>query len=144
MRDATLKSLKYADLYERLFDQSSEKASSQDLYNVLLLVLLVMTYAVDTSICERGFAIMNLLKTKKRSCMRNELLRDLMTVCELGKDWKDPSKIPVKAIIKEWRNQSKRGRYEGAVWRASALDPPTMNGELDDEQLDRLAAHPDW
>jgi hypothetical protein len=35
MRDATLKSLKYADLYERLFDQSSEKASSQDLYNVL-------------------------------------------------------------------------------------------------------------
>ena len=52
MRDATLKSLKYADLYERLFDQSSEKASSQDLYNVLLLVLLVMTYAVDTSICE--------------------------------------------------------------------------------------------
>jgi len=57
---------------------------------------------------------------------------------------KDPSKIPVKAIIKEWRNQSKLGRYEGAVWRASALDPPTMNGELDDEQLDRLAAHPDW
>ena len=56
MRDPTLKSLKYADLYERLFDQSSEKASSQDLYNILLLVLLVMTYAVDTSICERGFA----------------------------------------------------------------------------------------
>jgi hypothetical protein len=151
LRERNIKSLfrsreRNADLYERLFDQSSEKASSQDLYNVLLLVLLVMTYAVDTSICERGFATMNLLKTKKRSCMRNELLRDLMTVCELGKDWKDPSKIPVKAIIKEWRNQSqsKRGRYEGAVWRASALDPPTMNGELDDEQLDRLAAHPDW
>ena len=53
-------------------------------------------------------------------------------------------KIPVEAIIKEWRNQSKRGRYEGAVWRASALDPPATNGELTDEQLDRLAAHPDW
>ena len=113
MRDATLKSLKYADLYERLFDQSSEKASSQDLYNVLLLVLLVMTYAVDTSICERGFATMNLLKTKKRSCMRNELLRDLMTVCELGKDWKDPSKIPVKY-------RSRQSSRSGATSRSAA------------------------
>ena len=103
-----------------------------------------MTYAVDTSICERGFATMNLLKTKKRSRMRNQLLRNLMVLCELGKDWKDPDKIPVKEIIQEWRNQSRRGRYEGAAWSARSLDRPTMNGELDDEQLDRLAAHPDW
>ena len=47
----------------------SEKVNPQDLYNILLLVLLVMTYAIDTSICERGFATMNLLKTKKR-CTR--------------------------------------------------------------------------
>ena len=50
----------------------------------------------------------------------------------------------MKEIIQEWRDQSRRGRYEGADGSARSLDPPTMNGELDDEQLDRLAAHPDW
>ena len=50
------------------------------------------------------------------------LLCLLMTICELGKEWKDPTKIPVAAIIEEWRDQSKRGRYEGAVWRTDALN----------------------
>ena len=33
----------------------------------------------------------------------------------------DPTKIPVKEIIEEWRAQSKRGRYEGAQWGAEAM-----------------------
>ena len=46
-----------------------------------------MCMAIDTSICERGFSLMNLLKTAKRSRMGNELLRMLMVVCSLvGKD----------------------------------------------------------
>jgi hypothetical protein len=67
-------------------------------HNVLLLVAIVMCMAIDTFICERGFSLMNLLKTAKRSTMVNELLRILMTVCSLGKDagWDDPTKIPIE------------------------------------------------
>ena len=80
-------------------------------HNVLLLVAIVMCMAIDTSICERGFSLMNLLKTAKRSTMVNELLRILMTVCSLGKaaGWDDPTKIPIEDIIELWREQSSKG-----------------------------------
>ena len=104
-----------------LFDQYSDKIDSQHFYNVLLLVAIVQTIAVDTSICERGFSLMNNLKTVRRSRMKKTLLRLLMTICSLGEEWKDPKKIPVKEIIKEWRAQSGRGRYEGAQWSAESL-----------------------
>ena len=29
---------------------------------------------------------------------------------------------PVDAIVEEWRAQSKKGRYEGAMWKAAGLD----------------------
>ena len=48
-------------------------------------------------------------------------MRLLMTICSLGAEWKDPTKIPVKEIIEEWRAQSTRGRYESRVWSAPAL-----------------------
>ena len=48
-------------------------------------------------------------------------MRLLMTICSLGAEWKDPTKIPVKEIIEEWRAQSSRGRYESRVWSAPAL-----------------------
>ena len=83
-----------------------------------------MSYGVDTSVCERGFALMNNLKTAKRSSMGNLLLRMLMTICELGKEWIDPSKIPVEEIVQEWRAQSKRGRYESAMWKKAGLQQP--------------------
>ena len=38
----------------------------------------------------------------------------------LGKEWLDPTKIPVEEIAEEWRAQSKRGRYEAAMWRVAA------------------------
>lgn len=74
--------------------------------------------------CERGFALMNNLKTARRSLMGNPLLRTLMTICELGKEWVDSSKIPVDEIADEWRGQSARGRYESAMWRAAGLEEP--------------------
>ena len=51
--------------------------------------------AIDTSVCERGFSLMNLLKTAKRSRMGNELVPIAHAdgrVCSLGKDvgWSDP------------------------------------------------------
>ena len=59
---------------------------------MLLLAAIVQTIAVDTSICERGFSLMNNLKTARRSRMGKTLLRLLMTVCSLGAEWKDPTK----------------------------------------------------
>ena len=70
---------------------------------------------------------MNNLKTARRSQMGDTLLRILMTVCSLGKEWEDdkgnlvPSKIPVDEIVNVWREQSKRGRYENAMWAAAGL-----------------------
>ena len=80
--------------------------------------------AIDTSICERGFSLMNLLKTAKRSRMGNELLRMLMTVCTLGKaaGWTDPTKIPVDEIIEIWREESSKSRYANAfLWSVEGL-----------------------
>ena len=120
-RDENVCALSYKELYERLFDQYSTKSNNQHFYNVLLLCAIVGCIAVDTSICERGFSLMNNLKTARRSSMGDELLRMLMTICSLGKEWSDPSKIPVDAIVEEWRAQSSRGRYEGAMWAEAGL-----------------------
>ena len=38
--------------------------------------------------------------------------------------WKDPTTIPVDAIVDEWRSQSRRGRYEAAMWREAGLEEP--------------------
>ena len=57
---------------------------------------------------------MNNLKTARRSLMGDELLRILMTICSLGQEWSDPTKIPVSEIIEVWREreQSTRSRYQ--------------------------------
>ena len=103
-------------------DHKSEKSNSLQYYNVLLLVAIVRFFAMDTSICERGFSLMNLLKTAKRSQMGTNLLRMLMTVSSLGAEWKDPAKIPVEEIIDIWREESKSGRFlNQLVWGAQAL-----------------------
>ena len=100
----------------------TNKLDETSFYNILLLLAIIMSYAVDTSICERGFALMNNLKTARRSLMGNELLRTLMTICELGKEWADPCLIPVDDIVEEWRTQSKRGRYEAAMGKTAGLE----------------------
>ena len=114
----------HASLYERLFDHSSDKAEPTHFYNLLLLVAIVMCMAIDASICERGFSLMNLLKTAKRNRMGNNLLRMLMCICTLGKDagWDDPAKIPAAEIVEIWREESSKGRYSNSfLWGAEAL-----------------------
>ena len=94
------------------------------------------------------FALMNNLKTARRSRMGNDLLRALMIICELGKEWLDPTKIPVEEIAEEWRTQSKRGRYEAAMWRAAGLEEPTAakagrgerGGEVAEAEVDNATA----
>ena len=100
----------------------------QSLYNILLLAALIMTYAVDTSVCERGFALMNNLKDcAPLNDGQPTALYTLMTICELGgKEWDDASKIPVDEIVEEWRSQSKKGRYESAMWKKAGLEEPGL------------------
>ena len=63
----TLVSLSYSELYERLFDQYSHKDQAIHYYHILLLAAIAPgCIAVDTSICERGFSLMNNLKTARR------------------------------------------------------------------------------
>ena len=47
-----------------------------------------------------------------------------MTICQLGAEWHDPTKIPVEEIAEEWRTQSTKGRYESAMWREAGLQEP--------------------
>ena len=128
-------------------------------------MLIVGCIAVDTSICERGFSLMNLLKTARRSRMGTKLLRILMTICSLGSEWKDPTKIPVEEIVEEWRSRSLRGRYEHAMWKAAGLEEPSGEWKQQEgarggawagdgadiarpfegeEAMDNLRAHPQW
>ena len=57
LRDASLRTLSFAELYQRLFDHYSDKNNGQHFYHVLLLCAIVLCIAVDTSICERGFSV---------------------------------------------------------------------------------------
>ena len=61
--------------------------------------------------------------------MGSLLLRTLMTICELGSEWADASKIPVDEIVEVWREQSNRGRYESAMWRSAGLEEPNAQGD---------------
>ena len=81
--------------------------------------------------------------------MRTELLRILMTICSLGEAWKDASQIPVEQIVAQWRSESRKGRYESAMWKASGLDEPEgagpshspgLSGEAEEMQVDNATA----
>ena len=70
----------------------------------------------------------------------------LRCLCELAKEWLDPTKIPVEEIAEEWRSQSKRGRYKAAMWRTAGLEEPTakagrgeLGGEVAKGEVDNAA-----
>ena len=90
---------------------------------------------------------------------RFKLVKNFMTICLLGTEWADLSKIPVKEIVEEWRMRSSH-----AMWKAAGLEEPSgcwkqqeggavwVQGEQDgarafeDEEgrMDNLRAHPEW
>ena len=120
---SSLRTLKYDDMYEALFDHRSSPRDDDDFFDILMLVLCVHCIALDTSICERLFSLMNRLQTKVRNIMGILLLQMSMTICTLGKEWQhDSSKIPIDDILKVWRENKKKGRYEDkALWSIESL-----------------------
>lgn len=57
-----------------------------------------------------------------------KLANELMVICSLGEEWKDPSKIPVAEIIEEWRSHSSKGRYKDDIWRPEILNDLVGSG----------------
>ena len=55
---------------------------------VLVLVLIVLLIIVDTSECERGFSLVNRLKTDERNRLKISNLNNLAVTCNLeGQCW---------------------------------------------------------
>ena len=61
----------------------------------------------------------------------------------------DASEIPVEQIVEQWRGESRRGRYESAMWRASGLaepeepgpsERPGPSGEVEESEVDNATA----
>lgn len=117
----------------------------ESFYNALFMVALSMTLATDTSICERGFSLMNRLMSAKRNRMTFRVLQMLMKICSRGQAWRDPAKIPVGRILEKWRKSKKRYASEAMFQKQNlkeffeALMGPC---ELLDEELASIDAIP--
>ena len=111
-------------LFHDLRDKKSSRGKAGHFFNILLLQLIVECISVDTSECERAFALLNRLQGFTRNRMGYRLLSMLMTLCSLGKHWKGkPHTIPVAEIREIWEAASKKGRYTNkAIWAACAKE----------------------
>ena len=82
-------------------------------YHVLKLGLVVLLFMLDTSCCERGYALMNRVHSVDRSTLVVETVNDIMACCELGPEIAD---FDPKPVLEAWLlgplgEKSKRGRY---------------------------------
>ena len=58
------------ELWDRMYDKHSDRMDEGHFYHILILHLIVRTIALDTSCCERTFALMNHLCDFKRLLRR--------------------------------------------------------------------------
>ena len=103
-----LRMTKFQPLWEYMFNFKGDESRSKlavdpSFFNVLVLVLFSWTLAVDTSICERAFSLMNRLMNARRSRMSSNVLRMLMRICSRGHAWRDAAEIPVLEILAKWK-----------------------------------------
>lgn len=71
---------------------------------VIRMIVLYLMVPLDTSECERGFSLMNLLKTALRNRLGSRHLNDLMRICLLGPSIEDFDPKPIMA----WWLRNKR------------------------------------
>ena len=86
---------------------------------LLVVVLLVLLIAVDTSECERGFSLVNRLKTEERNRLLIAHLNDLACVCNHAVPTGSSKVQAIKhfnpqPILDMWMDGSRKGRYLGA------------------------------
>ena len=80
--------------------------------NVLMVVLVVLLFILDTSCAERGYALMNRVHSATRNALSLTHVNDIMANILLGPDLKD---FDPKIILEMWLEgpkgaNSKRGR----------------------------------
>ena len=101
------------------------------MYDLLCVVALVRNFLLDTSCCERGFSVMNLLRTAVRNRLSERLCRVLMTIVLIGgEDYKHPDTVPVDEIYQIWKAEKKR--------YSVATDEELWGQKQWDDLLDRL------
>jgi hypothetical protein len=108
-RDTRLAAQKYDTMWDWMFQHRSDTIDPQHCYDLLCLVVLVRCWMLDTSCCERGFSVMNLLRSAVRNRLSTELCRVLMTIALIGGErYKHASTVPVDEIYKVWKAEKKR------------------------------------
>ena len=124
-----------AKSYDQMWDwMNNFKSSTLDpthMYDLLCVVALVRNFLLDTSCCERGFSVMNLLRTAVRNRLSERLCRVLMTIVLIGgEDYKHPDTVPVDEIYQIWKAEKKR--------YSVATDEELWGQKQWDDLLDRL------
>ena len=81
--------------------------------NVLILVLIILMWMLDTSCCERGFAFMNRTHTPARNRLQVKRVNQIMGINLLGCSVND---FDPKVVLEKWMEgplgkESERGRY---------------------------------
>lgn len=112
-KEKNLAKLSYDDMWDWMFAHNSDTMKPTHYYDMLCLVALVRCWMFDTACCERGFSIMNLLRTALRNRLSERLCRVLMTINLIGgEDYKHPGTVPVERIYEEWKGMKKRRNRE--------------------------------
>ena len=88
--------------------------------NILKLICVVLIIVMDTSCCERGFALMNRTHTEERDRLKVETVNDLLMIMNLGPDVED---LDVQDMVGRWLHASTKGRQLGSKFNnAFGLD----------------------
>ena len=81
-------------------------------WQILILALVVLLIILDTSCCERSFALMNRIHTYLRNRLGVATLNNLMCICSLGPSIMnfDPKLILAKWLEAPFMQKNGRGR----------------------------------
>ena len=119
-RDPNLMNLHSRHLYQRFYK------NRQGFARLMAVAELVLLIPVDTAEAERGFALMNRLKTASRSKMAINYLNDLMFARLHGPD--NLTEYDADQAIKLWLSRTTKGRIihqRPAFTRPSVETAPT-------------------
>ncbi|KAF3844475.1 hypothetical protein F7725_007638 [Dissostichus mawsoni] len=90
-----------------------------DVKDVLVLVYIMVTLSPSSAAVERGFSLMNLIKTSRKSQMTNETLGSLMRVSHITTT---VAEFDPEPAIQKWKTSAKTKRYVKAAPKPAAVN----------------------
>ncbi len=78
--------------------------------SIMRLISIVMLLPTNTASCERGFSLMNRIKSKDRAGLLTSFTTDLMTICTNGESIEEFDPQPT---VNEWVTSVKTHRQPG-------------------------------